>query len=66
MKRKILLFILMTVAIAVVGFFVFWLFDAIAKNPRDFKHEIRFSIALGILTSFFTVFFTNFFNIDKK
>lgn len=65
MKKKIVLFIIMAIAMAVVGFFIFWLFDLISKNPHDTGHEIKYAIILGIITSFFTVFLTNFFRSDR-
>jgi hypothetical protein len=66
MKKKIVLFIVMSIAMAIAGFFIFWPFDAISKNPRDTIHEIKFALVLGIMTGFFTVFLTNFFRSDRK
>ena len=64
MKIKVILFLITSLAFSVLLFLVFWVFDTIFKNPRDTMYEVRFALAVGVLSGLYTVFFTKFF--DQK
>jgi hypothetical protein len=63
MKRKVLLFVGVSVAMTVALYLVFLLFDLLAGTPRENEiGAIKFAALVGVLTSAFMVFFTKFFN----
>jgi hypothetical protein len=66
MKRKILLFVITSIAFAIALYLVFWLFDFISKNHREIGTEIKLALSIGVLSGFFTVFFTKLFDIQKR
>ncbi len=67
MKRKLLLFIGVSVAFIITIYLVFLIFDLISGTPRENEGSaIKFAVSVGVLTSAFMVFFTKFFEKPKK
>ena len=66
MKRKVILFFITSLSFSVLLFLVFWVFDTIFKNPRDTMYEVKFALAVGVLSGVYTVFFTNFFDQKRQ
>ena len=66
MKRKVILFFITSLSFSVLLFLVFWVFDTIFKNPSDTMYEVKFALAVGVLSGVYTVFFTNFFDQKRQ
>jgi len=61
-KTKLLRFLLVSVAMIIVGFLVFTLFDLFDGSARENVPEnLRISAIVGVMTAAFMVFFTKFF-----
>ena len=65
MKIKVILFLITSLAFSVLLFLVFWVFDTISKNPRDTMYEVRFALAVGVLSGLHTVLFTKLFDQER-
>lgn len=62
MKRKLLLFAVVSVAMTATLYLVFLVFDLITGTTRDNEAgAVKFAILVGVLTSAFMVFLTKFF-----
>jgi len=61
MTKKIIRFLVMSIAFTAMLFIVFWLFGKLSHKPVDLIHELKVSALIGILSSFLIVFFTRFF-----
>lgn len=62
MKRKLLLFAVVSFAMTATLYLVFLVFDLITGTTRDNEAgAVKFAILVGVLTSAFMVFLTKFF-----
>jgi hypothetical protein len=67
MKRKLLLFAGVSVALSSTIYWVFLIFDLISGPPREIEgNAIKFAASVGVLTSIYMVFLTRFFEKQKK
>jgi len=66
-KRKLLLFAGLSVALIAAIYLIFMLFDLAEGTPRDYEgRALRFVILVGNMSSACMVFSTKFFEKQKK
>jgi hypothetical protein len=67
MKRKLLLFVGVSVSFSAATYLIFLLFDLAEGTPRESEgNAIGFAVLLGTMSSAFMVFFTKFFEKQEK